>query len=381
VSVTAEQSVELSRSDGMRASGQMMPALDGLRAISICLVLFAHAGISRLFPGGLGVLIFFVISGFLISRLMIAEINETGTLSIRLFYARRILRLFPTLMLMIAIFTPLLIALGAIITTTQVLTAALYFANYYHLFIGYPNLSPFPTLWSLAVEEHFYIVFPFIVWAYRAKITNLLPWLFLGAFAVLLWRFHLRDTCGGAAAPFFPCGIQNSELRIYTGTDSIIDCILIGAIAAFGIERYPQIVSRIFVNLPAFWLGASVLLLTLVIRDSTFRETIRYTLQAASIAVIMLNVLFGKVFWLKWFLELPIMVTIGRWSYALYVYHFAVLTMVYMIRDGDDGFNGVIGLVCTFALAGPTYQFVEKPVRKLRRRYHAGVLSRPPVVR
>ena len=373
--------MELSPADGMRASGKILPALDGLRAISICLVLFAHAGVSHLFPGGLGVLIFFVISGFLISRLMIAEINETGTLSIRHFYARRILRLFPTLLLMIAIFTPLLIALGAVITTTQVLTAALYFANYYHLFIGYPNLSPFPTLWSLAVEEHFYIVFPFIVLAYRTKITNLLPWLFIGAFAVLLWRFYLSNSCGGSAAPFFLCGIQNSELRIYTGTDSIIDCILIGAITAFGIERYPQVVSRIFVTVPAFWLAVSLLLLTLVIRDSTFRETIRYTLQSVSIAVIMLNVLFGRVLWLKWFLEQPIMVTIGRWSYALYVYHFAVLTVIYIIRDGDDGFNGVIGLVCTFALAGPTYQFVERPIRKLRRRFHSGVLSRPPIVR
>ena len=142
-----------------------IPSLNGLRAVSVLLVVSAHAGLSDLIPGGLGVTIFFFLSGYLITTLMLAENEQTGAISIRNFYARRILRLAPPLLITLAIAYSLtyLGFLQGRITLAALVSQLLYFANYYILFFD-PNAQSMPggtgILWSLAVEEHFYIFFP-----------------------------------------------------------------------------------------------------------------------------------------------------------------------------------------------------------------------------
>lgn len=355
-------------------SFRYLPALDGLRAIAIMLVLFAHAGLGHIVPGGLGVIIFFVISGFLISRLMIAEIAATGTLNIHRFYLRRILRLFPALLLLLAVFTPLSLALGVTVTPAHIFSAVFYVANYYHMYIGYPAYSPFPILWSLAVEEHFYIVFPFLVRAFQRDFRKLLPWLGGMAGAILLWRFVLNAHCQGADAPYVLCGLTGGA-RIYKGSDSIMDCILIGAIMAFALHRHPQLIRRLFINRPAFWAGAAILLSTLLIREENFRATLRYTLQSAASAVLIVNILFGNRTLLTRMLEHPWLIMIGRWSYALYLFHFAVAMAIGAWRREPHGLQGVQDIALyfglTFLLAALTYHGVEKPVQALRRRFRA----------
>jgi peptidoglycan/LPS O-acetylase OafA/YrhL len=373
--------VASSAGNSLRARADNLPSLDGMRAISILLVLLSHANISHLIPGYFGVVVFFVISGFLISRLMIAEIASTGTLNIQRFYTRRMLRLFPTLLLMIAVFTPVLRALGATITPVHVASAAFYLANYYDLFIGYPAHSPFPTLWSLAVEEHFYIVFPFVVWCFRQKPKGLLPWLTVAALAVLVWRVYLNAACNASPAPFALCGLTEGWARIYKGTDSIIDCIIIGALASFAVDQHPRQVRRWLLNGPAFWIGAATLLLTLVVRNLAFRETLRYSVQCCAIAVVVLNVLFGNTPRLRRILESRVLVVVGRWSYALYVYHFAVIMVIELVRNRPGGLDGGFEVSCfllgTFTLAGLTYHYVELPLKALRQRLRAGMGGLP----
>lgn len=143
-----------------------LPALDGLRAISIALVLIGHLSGTRNFPSNhlerylgdyanLGVIVFFVISGYLITNLLVVELRRFGRISLRLFYARRILRLFPAFMLLM-LFLLVLSAMGWItVTSKDLLTAFTYTVNFRthaSWYIGH--------LWSLSVEEQFYLMWP-----------------------------------------------------------------------------------------------------------------------------------------------------------------------------------------------------------------------------
>lgn len=149
----------------MAARSGTVPSLDGLRAISILIVLSAHFINSKGAPGGLGVYIFFVISGFLITRLLIVEHGTTHTVSLRLFYLRRIIRLYPV----IIAFTICMIGLHLILQRPYNLyepaSGLGYFANYMYVYLDMhkiPVQMPYNVFWSLSVEEHFYILFPLV---------------------------------------------------------------------------------------------------------------------------------------------------------------------------------------------------------------------------
>ena len=144
---------------------QTIPSLNGIRAISVLIVVSSHSSLSSLVPGGLGVTIFFS-EGYLITTLMIGEREQTGSLDILGFYARRVFRLMPPLLISLAIaygFVASGILPGAISLNTLA-AQLLYFANYYYLFFDHETI-PQGTwiLWSLAVEEHYYIFYPLMM--------------------------------------------------------------------------------------------------------------------------------------------------------------------------------------------------------------------------
>ncbi len=139
-------------------AARRMPGLDGLRAIAVFLVIAYHAGIAGA-PGGHGVLLFFVLSGFLITRLLILEEAKMGSVSLGSFYARRTLRIFPAFYAYAALVLVLLIAAHKAVNWRQVLASLLYFNNYYQGIYGDPGTA-FSHTWSLAVEEQFYLLWP-----------------------------------------------------------------------------------------------------------------------------------------------------------------------------------------------------------------------------
>jgi peptidoglycan/LPS O-acetylase OafA/YrhL len=249
-----------------------MPALDGLRAISISLVVISHwgHGLDRIFPGLFGVVIFFVISGFLITRQLAQELAHSGTLNLRAFYRRRFFRLAPALLLYLTIFLPVLLALGAIMTPIQIAAGVFYFANYYHLFIGYWPLSPMPILWSLSVEEHFYLLFPLCLLGFSRNVKTILPWLCVALIGVFLWRVKLYSGCSTDPA-WWACGWPGI-IRVY-GTDAIFDCILYGCITALALHYFPARVRSLFINRAAFSVALLGVFASLVIRNPAFRET------------------------------------------------------------------------------------------------------------
>ncbi len=173
---------------------QRLLALDGLRAVSILLVLVSHAWLGHIVPGGLGVTIFFFISGFIITRLMISEWDKTGTISIKKFYIRRFFRLMPALIVFVVLSLITMQLADVNWTWIELSSVFFYFANYFGIFVGFsgevlpPHLS---ITWSLAVEEHFYMIFPVFFLAVIAvpkRFYRIAICLLIG---VLLWRIYL----------------------------------------------------------------------------------------------------------------------------------------------------------------------------------------------
>src|SRR6201986_2771681 len=185
-------------STGYPSDKGAIPSLDGLRAISISIVLVSHAGYGGVVPGGLGVTIFFFLSGYLITTLLLDEHQRTGRIHIGKFYLRRVFRLFPPLLVTLAIAYSLVI-LGLLdggISWGGVLAQLLYFANYYALFFDPGNTTAAGTgiLWSLAGEEHVYMLYPAQLPAYPAlgmSRQRIVPTLGVGCLAVLAWSRSL----------------------------------------------------------------------------------------------------------------------------------------------------------------------------------------------
>jgi peptidoglycan/LPS O-acetylase OafA/YrhL len=256
------------------------PSLDGIRAASFLLVFAAHAGLERIVPGGFGVTVFFFLSGYLITTLLRIEHDRRGTISLRQFYLRRALRILPPFYVVLggAVLATLVGLLPGVVTARAVTAQLLHCSNYWVVGHGYEGQpSGTGVYWSLAVEEHFYLLFP--------------------AFLLLLFRF-VRQRSGQAIALFAACALvlawrcvlvfwmHAATDRTYVATDTRVDSILFGcALAAWhnpmldAPGRVPELVWK-WVLLPVATL---VLLFTFLRRDAPFRETFRYSLQGLAL--------------------------------------------------------------------------------------------------
>ncbi|MGJ5203830.1 acyltransferase family protein [Bradyrhizobium sp. HKCCYLR20261] len=352
----------------------LLPSLDGIRAVSVLIVVLGHSGLQAIIPGGFGVTIFFFLSGFLITTLMLAEHERHGALDIPRFYARRAFRLMPPLLLSLAI-AYALTAAGALdggITAKGLAAQILYFANYYGLFFDPGNTVPDGTgiLWSLAVEEHFYIVYPLLMTlllgaALRPRaIGALLGLICLG---VLAWRFHLVHSPG-----FF-------SDRTYYASDTRIDSIAYGCILALLLNPAGQRSPSGPMSAPQWALlggAAAALLISLVYRDPVFRETLRYSLQGLA----LMPVFYFAVRFAQSPLFRPLnrtwVMTLGTYSYAIYLIHNVVIRAIEKNAPGIAGKPYLLfplALLVSVLYAAALERLIEPHFRKLRQQF------RPPL--
>lgn len=306
-----------------------IPSLDGMRALSICLVLLAHAGYSDIVPGGLGVTIFFFLSGFLISSLLLREFQRTGSISYPRFFARRFFRLFPPLLITLLLTYSLLASdiVAGQFSLSTLAAQLLYFVNYYGLYFA-PSDNPegLGVLWSLAVEEHFYLIYPLALLGllhvfgtreggYRWKAALVLAFVCVVA---LCWRYFLVS--------FADVGQE----RTYYATDTRIDSILYGCILALVLNPCERrTVGGPGIKGWAILAGAmGIILFSLLFRDPVFRETARYTLQGiALIPIFYYSVACASSYPFR-FLEAPILRRIGVYSYSIYLIHFVIIKAI-----------------------------------------------------
>ncbi|HUB24626.1 MAG TPA: acyltransferase [Tepidisphaeraceae bacterium] len=360
-------------SDTRAPNAKAIPSLDGIRAISVLIVAVSHAGLGTFVPGGLGVTIFFFLSGYLITTLLLSEQYRTGKIDIPKFYARRVFRLMPPLLITLAIAYSLtsvgLLAGG--ITVKGVASQLLYFANYYGLFFDPGHTIPDGTgiLWSLAVEEHFYIFYPIIL-AVLLKIAfrprSIATVLGIACIAILAWRILLVQ------APNF------DPTRTYYASDTRIDSIIYGCILAIGMRplgtsRRVGAMSLSQWSLFATALGA--LLLSLLIRETAFRETIRYSLQGIALMPLFYFAVRFPENRLFRFLNMSWIMKVGTYSYVIYLMHLIVINVITQNGPAISTKFYVLfpcAILISLVYAAAIDRFVDRYFRQLRLKYRPG---------
>ncbi len=330
-------------------------------------------------PGGLGVTIFFFLSGFLISTLMLTEHDRTGGINILNFYARRFFRLMPPLIVSLAIAYGLTYSglLSGGITSKGLAAQLLYFANYYGLFFDPGNTIPDGTgiLWSLAVEEHFYIFYPLLMAvllgsALRPRTIGAL--LGMICLVVLVWRIHLVQS-----PDFVPD-------RTYYASDTRIDSIIYGCLLALVMNPLRQLHRPGSMSLAEWALlatAAGALLLTLLYRDPTFRETARYSIQGLALMPLFYFAVLYSDNQLFRHLNSRWAITLGTYSYTIYLIHYEVIRLI------DKNVPAIaakpfilfpIALLISIAYAAAVERFIERYFRRLRRKYRPGLAKEQP---
>jgi peptidoglycan/LPS O-acetylase OafA/YrhL len=345
-----------------------VPTIDGMRAIAISLVIASHFGVESFVPGGFGVTLFFFISGYLITGLMIWEEGTSGKIAIFPFYIRRFLRLGPALITMISIVSVVYYLLFGAVNGAQILAGLLYYTNLY----VYPSFSAlFPTtfpmplwqLWSLSVEEHYYLIYPLFFAVAWKRHERFLVGLVVLTIAVLLWRIVLVDYW------------KVPGPRTYFATDTRIDSILYGALLAVLLNtRFAVIARYYFEHWAVVGAGAFMLLFTFLYREPTFRETFRYSLQGIALLPLFYGVLFTPRFSkARKILEIPAMIWIGKLSYSLYLYHVSVFVFVAtLLPRANLIVVALVSVAASLGAASFSYYCVEKHFQKLRDRFRRG---------
>jgi peptidoglycan/LPS O-acetylase OafA/YrhL len=339
-------------------------SLDGIRALAFLVVFVAHCGAEKLIPGGFGVTVFFFLSGYLITTLLRMEFEETGRLDLKSFYIRRAFRIFPSqyLIFIIALLLCYVHYIPGQPTLTSILMQTFQLTNY--LTIHGTASVPYGTgiYWSLSVEEHFYFLFPFFLLFLMRNKRHLDSSLVLSllCFLILVWRMLLVQ--------FYP----DYEDRIYRGTDTRIDSILFGCILALVMNPQFDIKEE---GKEWIWIllclgSVCILVVTFLMKDLRYRETIRYSLQG----IALFPLFYSAVKYPKWLVFQPLnwgwVRHLGVLSYSLYLVHYIVIYLVKTHSPWPSPFiTGLISLFFSITLAQLLYWAIEKPCMKLRNHF------------
>jgi peptidoglycan/LPS O-acetylase OafA/YrhL len=349
-----------------------IPSLDGIRAIAFLIVFLSHAGFGKYVPGGFGVTIFFFLSGYLITTMLRREHERSNRIDFKKFYMRRVLRIWPPfyLVLFLAVVVSWLVGTYSEPEFSghylqAFLTQFFHYSNYYNIEYGnqYMALGT-EVYWSLAVEEHFYLLFPLLYVLLRklgigsSKQATIFWSICL---LVLLWRCLLVFTMGA------------DYDRIFFATDTRVDSILFGcALAVAGnpaIEQDRQLSERNlkYILLP---IGCVFILGSLLIRTDAFRDTLRYTIQGVALYPIFI----AAIRFPDWFVFKPLnwgwMRFVGVLSYSLYLVHFMVIKALITVMP-ELGLIGtaVLSMLISVAISYAVYRFAEVPAAKLKKKF------------
>ena len=347
--------------DGMipNLSSSRIPALDGLRAIAVFLVIFYHFTYVWV-PASLGVLAFFVLSGFLITWLLLKENEKTGLVSISGFYKRRALRIFPAFYCYWGGWLFLLLVTGHKVSWPDVMSAFFYVSNYYQgLF--HPAGSYVTHTWSLAIEEQFYLLWPVSFYFGRHNLKRL-TWCLAGLIG-WVWVYRL----------VLSVVFHVNQAYIYRAFDTRIDHLLVGCLTAVIIKRgvlrplWRAISAKSCLPLLTILLLAASSYYT--VGSALYRDVVGFAIEPLLVAVLMIQLIaFSQTTAWGWFDSKP-MRYLGQISYSLYLYHSAVGHMVLKWLPGIAAWERVgVALLVTIAVASGSYHFIEKPFLRLKDR-------------
>jgi peptidoglycan/LPS O-acetylase OafA/YrhL len=334
------------------------PALDGLRAVAVFVVVIYHAKRAWMLGGWAGVDVFFVLSGYLITTILASEFAQTGRLDFRRFYWHRVLRLAPAL-IGLYVFQ----ILRALIATDSVqrsdilkatIVSATYFMNWSRAFDLFPQ-DVLGHTWSLSMEEQFYITWPIIFICIRARRPEI--WIISAACSITLWRVFL--SLSGA-----------DPERTYNGLDTHADALLIGCLLALSSlsARITTTASRLVI-VPVVIMAC---LFGYLPHRTLTTQTLGLSVSALGSAWIILSLLQDN--WLRRLLSIRPIVYSGRISYGWYLWHFPILVIGKPYLSGNLYlyWAGLVALIAfSYGVAVLSFEFVETPFLRLKARLDA----------
>ncbi len=342
-----------------------VPSLDSLRGYAVLLVLLVH-GVNRFFKGGwVGVDLFFVISGYLITSLLIGEYDKYNGISLKKFYTRRFLRLLPALFIGV-LFANILWGHSGFDNGNRLkatLAALFYFTNLIKDIPG--NLN---HMWSLAVEEHFYIFWPITVlyFLFRLGYEKRL-WFVVGLLIIVTaFRLYLGNT---------PIDIGPIHIDSYHSTLSRIDCILLGVIMSIVLSEMKKnnvdfVKQQNDNGMLALYALLFVAVLFLVSDTSAYWQNGGFI---ATNLLCALTVLFAVQHPQHPFFLNKAILWVGKRSYGIYVYHYPIF-LLFTFKNGPQDMKTYILITLlrfglTFIVAAVSFKYIEQPILNYKKRF------------
>lgn len=352
-----------------RPSSGYVPGLDGIRAFAVFAVIFSHAGVPFTSGGKTGVLVFFVLSGYLITSILLREREKTNSVDFKRFYIHRALRLGPALVTATAtyVLAALVFQQGTAVggdTLTATPAALFYFLNWWE--IAGQGVGFYGHYWSLSVEEQFYVVWPIVV---------------VGAFKVWRERGVLATALVGVVASFTLKEVIVSNSVRQTGTDFAADALLVGCALAAAARLRPALGT----DWPRWlgWLATVTLILALALGRTSSNASIEASIIfariwwplaiLASAILIMLAVGDKLPRPLGWILSTKPIVYLGRISYGMYLWHVLFLWIFEELVGLHGLVKTLLAVVSTVIFCAASFEFFEKRFLLLKRGGRAGL--------
>lgn len=344
--------------------------LDGLRALSVLAVILYHLHIGWIDGGFLGVTVFFVLSGYLITDILVKEWDRTGTINFKTFWIKRFRRLIPALLVM-------LILVGTWITIFQrsflsglrgeMLAAFTYFSNWYYVFQDHSYFtkfappSPLQHMWSLAVEEQFYIIWPIIM----ILLLKFLPSKGKIAGIILLLSFVSAEMM----AYFFTPDVDPS--RVYYGTDTRAFSLLIGAALAI-VWPSAKLTANVtpdlkkLLNILGIVSFIALIIMMIFIKEDGIFLYYGGMYLASAVTAILIAVIVHPASSIGAFFSFKPLLWVGVRSYAIYIWHFPIIVLlgIAVKTDTISLSKLLLALALTFILAALSWKFIEEPIRR-----------------
>ena len=361
----------------MSKKTKYLPSIDSLRAIAVIAVIIYHIDANYLPGGFLGVDLFFVLSGYLISSLIIKEYKSTGTVNLYNFYVRRARRLLPAVYFMITVVLIIITLFNGVLLKKSYLDALfgyIYSSNWWYIFHkldyfdSFGSQSPFKHLWSLAIEEQFYMFFPliFLIFNRKSKSNNSNSKLNKNFIYVVLSLILVS-----LIAHILLFDINNIN-RIYFGTDTRAFSLLVGVVGAilYPMDRLSERTTKKDNMIYSIVSLVSILVLIGIMINTSEYNTWLYRGGFLLVAIIGLIIIIssGRQYtFMSKLLSFKPFVFIGKISYSLYLWHFPILVVTTPVSEigNPNLFYVTLRIVLIFLVATGSYMFVETPIRKL----------------
>jgi peptidoglycan/LPS O-acetylase OafA/YrhL len=337
------------------------PALDGLRTIAVYLVVLFHSGLSFAGGGFIGVDLFFVLSGFLITNVLLSDVDESGRIRFGRFYSRRVRRLLPAAVVTVAATSFVFLLITTVVRRLDMVgdaqSALLYVANWHFMsaqndyFATAVDKSPFLHFWSLGIEEQFYVAFPLLL-LLLTRLGRRRPWAPTAGIAGFLVLSLIAQVYWASADPS----------HAYYGTDARVYQLLAGSLLACVLRQWPVRVRVVDANRAALAALVGLLLLGTNLFDIGVSARGVAAAAASTVLIGALTVTDGGT--IDALLSRRTPVYLGQVSYSTYLWHWPVILVIReLVTIGPLALAAITIGVAT-GLAALSYELLEMPIRR-----------------